>query len=290
MQKGIWAVLLILFTAGNSAAQFNVSTSVKFDTTQVAPAPLQDGEPVYKIKPAIDIPLTLATAGLSILGFSKIYSKDASSESDIRSLRQSDLNSFDRWAAEVYHPDAEAPSDAIFYGAMPLPLVLFAFDKDIRQDALKVSLLYIEAMGITGVFYTGSNYYVNRYRPLAYNPNVPMDERREGGATNSFIAGHPALVATSTFFTAKVFSDYHPESNLKYLFWGGAIAATTATAYWRHRAGKHFPSDLLVGTSIGALSGILVPHFHKNKLFKNENISITPFSGFSHGLAFRYKL
>src|SRR5688500_18380512 len=163
MQKGIWAVMLLLFTAGNSVAQFNVSTSVKFDTTQAAPAPLQDGEPVYKLKPAIDIPLTAVTAGLSILGFSKIYSKDPSSESEIRSLRQSDLNSFDRWAADVYHPDAEAPSDAVFYAAMPLPLVMFAFDKDIRKDALKISLLYIEAMGITGVFYTGSNYYVNRY-------------------------------------------------------------------------------------------------------------------------------
>ena len=290
MQKGIWAVMLLLFTAGNSFAQFNVSTLVKFDTTESTSAPLQDGEPVYKLKPAIDIPLTVATAGLSILGFSKIYSKDETPRAEIERLRKSDLNSFDRWAADVYHPDAEAASDAVFYAAMPLPLVMFAFDKDIRKDALKISLLYIEAMGITGVFYTGSNYYVNRFRPLAYNADVPMNERMEGGATNSFIAGHPALVATSTFFTAKVFSDYHPDSNLKYLFWGGAIAATGATAYWRHRAGKHFPSDLLVGTSIGALSGILVPHFHKNKLFKNENISVTPFSGFSHGLAFRYKL
>lgn len=289
MQKGFWFVLLILLGAGQSYAQFNVSTTVQYDSIRIPKTP-QDGEPIYKLKPAIDIPLTLTTAGLSILGFSKIYSKDPTSQLEIMSLRKSDLNGFDRWAADVYHPEAEAPSDAVFYAAMPLPLVMFAFDKDIRKDALKLSLLYIEAMGITGVFYTGSNYFVNRFRPLTYNSNVPMEERREGGATNSFIAGHPALVATSTFFTAKVFSDYHPDSNLKYLFWGGAIAATGATAYWRHRAGKHFPSDLLVGTSIGALSGVLVPHFHKNKLFKNQNISITPFSGLSHGLAFRYKL
>lgn len=263
------------------------------DTTTVLPPPPppvpQNTEQIYKLKPAIDVPLTLGTAGLSILGFSKIYSKDASSEYEIMSLKKADVNSFDRWAVDVYNPDAEKPSDAFFYASMPLPLVLM-FDKDIRKDALKVGLLYLEAMGITGVFYTGSNYYVNRYRPLAYNPDVPMDIRREGGSTNSFIAGHPALVATSTFFTAKVFSDYNPDSKLKYVFWGAAIASTGATAYLRHRAGKHFPSDLIVGTSIGALSGILVPHFHKNKLFKNPNISITPFSGLSHGLAFRYKL
>lgn len=289
MQKGLWFALLLACAAGNSAAQLNAINSVQQDSVPVSEQMVpQNGEPVYKLKPAIDVPLTLATAGFSIWGFSKIYSKDPSSEYQIMSLRKSDLNGFDRWAADVYHPEAEKPSDAFFYAAMPLPLVLL-FDKDIRKDAAKIGLLYLEAMSITGVAYTGSNYWVNRYRPLAYNPNVPMEERREGGSTNSFIAGHPALVATSTFFTAKVFSDYNPDSKLKYVFWGAAIVSTGATAYLRHRAGKHFPSDLIVGTGIGALTGILVPHFHKNKLFKNENISLTPYSDVSHGLSFRYK-
>ena len=286
MQKGILAGALALFTSVSALAQTDTTTTVLSQTT---PYQAYADEPVYKLKPAIDVPLTLSTAGLSILGFSKIYSKDASSVEKINSLHKSDLNGFDRWAADVYNPKAEKPSDAVFYAAMPLPLLLM-LDKDIRKDGLKIGLLYLEAMGITGVFYTGSNYYVNRYRPLAYNSSVPMSERQEGGSTNSFIAGHPALVATSTFFTAKVFSDYNPDSKLKPLFWGAAILSTGATAYWRHRAGKHFPSDLIVGTSIGALSGILVPHFHKNKLFKNPNMSLTPFSGDMHGLTFRYKL
>lgn len=286
MQKGILIGALALFTTFSSIAQGDTTIT---NASTTPPRFQQSGEEIYKIKPAIDIPLTLGTAGLSILGFSKIYSKDPSTEFEIMKLRKEEVNGFDRWAIDVYHPDAEKPSDAIFYGAMPLPLILM-LDKGIRKDAAKIGLLYIEAMGITGVFYTGSNYFVNRYRPHAYNPNVPMEIRREGGSTNSFIGGHPALVATSTFFTAKVFSDYNPDSKLKPLFWGGAILATGATAYWRHRAGKHFPSDLIVGTSIGALSGILVPHFHKNRLFKNQKISLLPFSGMSHGLVLNYKL
>ena len=286
MQKGILAGAVALLTSVSALAQTDTTTTVLSQSTLHQ---AYADEPVYKLKPAIDVPLTLGTAGLSILGFSKIYSKDATPQYKIENLRKSDLNGFDRWAADVFHPEAEKPSDAVFYAAMPLPLLLM-FDKDIRKDALKIGMLYIEAMGITGVFYTGSNYYVNRYRPLVYNENAPMDERTAGGATNSFIAGHPALVATSTFFTAKVFSDYNPDSKLKPLFWGAAILSTGATAYWRHRAGKHFPSDLIVGTSIGALTGILVPHFHKNKLFKNPNMSLTPFSGDMYGLSFRYKL
>jgi membrane-associated phospholipid phosphatase len=111
-----------------------------------------------------------------------------------------------------------------------------------------------------------------------------------GNARNSFFAGHVALVGTSTFFTAKVFSDYHPDSKLRYLFWGAAAVATGATGYLRHRAGKHFPSDVLIGTAVGTLSGILVPTFHKTKLMKKQNFTLIPFSGQSHGLAMVYRL
>jgi membrane-associated phospholipid phosphatase len=172
---------------------------------------------------------------------------------------------------------------------MPLPLVLLA-DKDIRKDAGKIGFLYLEAMSITGLLYTGSVYVKDRYRPLAYNPEVPMEERMRGGSKNSFFAGHVALVATSTFFTAKVFSDYHPDSKLKYLLYGAAVVGTAGTAYLRHAGGKHFPSDIVIGTAVGTLSGILVPHFHKNPLLKNPRLSVTPFTGQSHGLAMRYKL
>jgi membrane-associated phospholipid phosphatase len=116
-----------------------------------------------------------------------------------------------------------------------------------------------------------------------------MEERISGGAKNSFFAGHVALVATSTFFTAKVFSDYHPDSKLKWAFYGVAIGASGATGYLRHRAGKHFPSDILIGTTVGTLSGMLVPTFHKNKAFKNNNLSILPFAGKSNGVALLYR-
>ncbi|MBA2500034.1 MAG: phosphatase PAP2 family protein [Chitinophagaceae bacterium] len=245
---------------------------------------------IYKLKPAIDIPLTGAFTGLSLLGFSKIYSKERSTEAEILSLKKSDINSFDRSAADNYSEKATKQSDMLFYGSMPLPLVLL-LDKDIRKDAAKIGFLYLEALSITGVFYTGSNYFANRYRPLAYNPEVPMDERRSGSSTNSFIGGHPALVATSVFFIAKVYSDYHPESNFKWVLYTAASASTFATAYLRYKGGKHFPSDLITGVAIGTLSGILVPQFHKNKLINNERVKLAPFhNGMSSGLSFSYRL
>jgi membrane-associated phospholipid phosphatase len=258
--------------------------------TSIQSSTLSKGKPpVYKLKPAVDIPIAVGTAAWSIYGFSQIYSKDNSSVEEIQSLRVSDINKFDRWAADVYSEKAADVSDILFYGAMPLPL-LFLADKEIRKDFGKISFLYFQTMSVTGLFYTGVPYLVDRYRPYAYHPDATMGDKQEGNAKNSFFAGHVALVATSTFFMAKVYSDYHPDSKLKYWLYGAAAAATGVTSYLRHRGGRHFPSDILVGLAQGTLTGILVPHFHKNKLLKNSKLSIMPYSGRSHGLFLTYKL
>lgn len=288
-------IILSLFTL-KSYSQDTLWTTTVHDTTATtsdtllaAQANEASSDEVYRLKPAVDIPVTTIGAGWSLYAFTKIYSKDPSTKEQILALNKNDINGFDRWAADVYNDKAAHSSDFFFYGSMPLPLVLLA-DREIRKDAGKIGFLYLEAMSITGLLYTGAVYLNDAYRPLAYNPEVPMEERMRGGSKNSFFAGHVALVATSTFFTAKVFSDYHPDSKLKYLLYGAAVVGTAGTAYLRHAGGKHFPSDILIGTAVGTLSGILVPHFHKNPLLKSQRLSITPFTGQSHGLAVRYKL
>ena len=242
---------------------------------------------IYKLKPAIDVPIVAGAGGWSYYALSKIYKKDSSSVEDVMMLSKSNINGFDRWAADVYHPEAEYASDKVFYGAMPLPLVLL-FDRNIRKDALKIAVLYTEALSITGTLYTSSTYF-NRYRPATYSDVLTVEQKRSGNQRNSFFAGHVALVATSTFFTAKVYSDYHPHSKFRWVLYGVAAAATGATGYLRHRAGKHFPTDILLGSAIGALSGILVPQAHKVKK-EEKRVQIFPFSGEVHGLAVIYHI
>jgi membrane-associated phospholipid phosphatase len=242
---------------------------------------------VYQLKPAVDIPLIAVAGGWSYYALSRIYKKDSSSAEDILSLNKNNINGFDRWAADVYHPDAELESDKIFYGAMPLPLLLL-IDKEIRKDALKIAVLYTEALSITGTLYTSSTYF-NRYRPAAFSEDLTLEQRRSGNQRNSFFAGHVALVATSTFFTAKVYSDYYPKSKFRWVLYGVAIGATGATGYLRHRAGKHFPSDIVLGTAVGVLSGILVPNAHKSKKAEKKRVHIFPFTGESHGIAAIYR-
>lgn len=253
---------------------------------------IEDQQPsssdIYNFKPFVDIPLTVTGVGWSIYAFTKIYNKDTSTAAQILALNRNNIASYNRWGTKYYNPDDFTRSNYFFYGSMPLPF-LFLLDKKVRKDFFKVTSLYLEAMGITGILYTGSVYVHDKYRPYAYNSNVPLSKRKRGGAKNSFYAGHVALVGTSTFFMAKVYADYHPDSKLKWIFYTGAGLATVATGYYRSRAGEHFLSDILIGIVQGTLTGILVPQLHKNKVIKNPNLSLVPYIGKEKGFALTYK-
>lgn len=291
--KKVLLLSSVVFIAATSFAQQD--TMVKIDSieriTELAPepvAPKTTTSEVYQLKPAVDIPLTAITTGWSLYAFTKIYSKESSTAAQINALNKNDLARINRAGVENYSLSAKKTSDYFFYGSMPLPLMLL-LDKEIRKDAGRIGFLYLEAMSITGLLYTGSVYFKDKYRPYAYNPDVPFSERTGGGAKNSFFAGHVALVGTSTFFIAKVYSDYHPGSKLNWLLYTAASIATATTGYLRYKGGLHHLTDVFIGTAVGPLSGILVPHFHKVKNGKQSNLTILPYYGNEKGIAMVWK-
>jgi membrane-associated phospholipid phosphatase len=289
MIKLFLVVPAVLLVSATVFAQ-NDSVSLTRDTLPLQqPDKREKPSEVYHLNLGVDIPVTAVGTGWSLYAFSKIYSKDPSNTETISALKKSDVNGFDRWGIRPYNKKVDELSYIPFYASMPMPIA-FLFDKKMRKDIAKLSFLYLEAMSVTGLLYTGSTYFNDRYRPYVYSEETPMDYRIRGGGRNSFYAGHVALVATSTFFYAQVWADYHPDSKAKWVFYGVAAAATGYTAYMRHRGGLHFPSDILLGTVQGTLSGLLVPRLHKTKWMKNKNLSILPFTGQSHGLAVLYKL
>ncbi len=252
----ILTLILLVLISSNAYCQF-------IDSPQKV-SEKDKSEHMYNIKPWIDIPVTAVFAGFSVYGFQVIYGRDSIDAATVLSLNRNDVNSFDRPVTYNYSEKAKNTSDLFFYGSMPLPLLLY-LDKNVRKDGLRVGLLYVEALSITGVFYTGGAMLADRYRPITYNPDVPMTVRTSGGNRNSFPGGHPALVATSTFFMAKVYADYHPNMKGKWALYTVAGGLAVTTAYLRFKAGYHFKTDLMAGVAFGALSGILVPTFHKNR-------------------------
>jgi len=247
-------------------------------------------ESVYTLKPGVDIPVIAAGTGWSLYALTKIYIKTPPTVEQIQSLKTSDINAFDRWAVYPYSKSLDKISYYPFYAAIPCPLIFFLTEKETRSDFFKLTFLYWEAMSVTGLLGMTATYNVDRYRPYAYSSATTMDKRTGSIAKNSFYAGHVQVVATPTFFLAKVYADYHPDSKIKWVFYGIASVATGATAYMRLRGGMHFPSDVLLGTATGVLAGVLVPQYHKTKSTKPSSMTIMPYStGDLNGLVLTYQ-
>ena len=119
-----------------------------------------------------------------------------------------------------------------------------------------------------------------RIRPYVYNPDISMDLKQKTGARKSFTSGHVTTSAANSFFFARVFSDYFPESKFKPLVWSLAAAFPAWTGVERYLAGRHFPTDIIGGYATGALCGILIPQLHQKKL--PANLSFYPVSGPRH--------
>ena len=154
-----------------------------------------------------------------------------------------------------------------------MPLSLLALEGT-RKDFGKIAILYSETVLIT----TGLTYFTKgimlRSRPLVYNEDFSLAEKQKVSSRHSFFSGHTSLTAASFFFTAKVFSDYYPDSKLKPYVWAGAIVIPAMVGYFRVAAGKHFPTDVITGYAIGAAIGFFVPHFHRKVKIGNADSSI----------------
>jgi len=178
----------------------------------------------------------------------------------------------DRWAAGYNSERANSDGYIPFYASFVLPFALLLNENE-RSHAGQISVLFIETMATTGALFSITAGLVQKSRPLVYNTSLPVEERIDKKEQRSFFAGHKAATAAATFFAAKVFSDFNPESSLKPYVWGVAVAIPVSVGYLRIKAGKHFLTDNIIGYALGAASAILTPEIHKKT---NKNIHVYP--------------
>jgi membrane-associated phospholipid phosphatase len=186
----------------------------------------------------------------------------ALTEEQIAALDRERIPGFDRFASRKARARAVHNSDVLLYGSMGLPLTLLA-DRELREDAAGAGLLTAEAFLLNTALTQITKELILRPRPLAYNADVPLEIKLERDARLSFFSGHTSTAAVLSFATAKLWTDYHPDSDLKPVVWATAALIPVTMGYLRVRGGKHFPSDVLVGLVVGAATGILVPQLHR---------------------------
>jgi membrane-associated phospholipid phosphatase len=227
------------------------------------------------------------------LGIPSVVNKQEVSLSELQALNKGVINSIDSWALKQDPSKMDAFENYSDY-SLAVSLALPAFlllDKQIKRDWSDVLLMYLETMTITtNIFewsYLGPSFQ-NKFRPITYYDQLTYDQRNSGSYRNSFYSGHVATLAASTFFMAKVYTDYHPGiGGNKYLLYGAATIPPLILGYCRVRALKHFPSDIMAGVTIGALVGVIVPELHR---LQDKNISLGLYSSpEATGIAFTWQ-
>jgi membrane-associated phospholipid phosphatase len=257
-----------------------------------AKAQNREHESVYRFNYKWEVAATAAGFGLNYYGLYLLKEKSRLDSATILSLNRSDIWWFDRRAAyqdpDNYHA-AQFISDIAMNVSLALPALLL-FDDQIRKDWMPLLLIYLETQALNANLYLWVGPMThNRIRPYVYNPGFDWDMKLGGGSRDSFFSGHTSWTAGASFFTAKVYSDYHPElGNKKYWLFAAAMVPPVFVGYMRMRASKHFPTDAITGLAIGAATGILIPHLHK--ITKEKNYSVVPFFGDYSGVAFVLEL
>ncbi|MEM9822571.1 MAG: phosphatase PAP2 family protein [Bacteroidota bacterium] len=182
----------------------------------------------------------------------------------LETLDASSINSFDRWATSNYSLSAHEVSNWLWYGSFAFP-TLFLANKNTRDDWSTLFILWGETVLLNSGVTTLSKYAFRRPRPYVYNPNVSTETKMTVTAKASFFSGHTSMTAANTFFAAKVFSDYYPNSKWKPVVWTVAATIPALTGYFRVSAGRHYPTDVIAGYAVGAAIGYLIPHLHQRQ-------------------------
>lgn len=210
---------------------------------------------------------------------------------EVFALKSSDINGFDRSAIDqnpAFLDRSKRRSD-IYLGATMGMVSFLALNKSIRSEWKESLIMYLESTAISMSVYTWTSLVAKRKRPLAYMTNIDTLKRIDNQNANSFYSGHTSSAATASFFAAKTFVDHHPNlGSKKWLVYSAALIPPAIVGGLRIKAGKHFYSDVLMGTAMGALSGILVPQLHKRS---ESKISLTPsINGTALGFSFSYNI
>jgi membrane-associated phospholipid phosphatase len=252
--KLIWLLLLCAtLPFSNTSAQHNIGDSLG----------------VYHVNRWASGGVALVGAYTNFEGLSRVKNKPRLTKPELNQLMTNSISRLNR-SGLTQDPgkreQAHRVSDILMYGTASVPFLLL-LDGKVKKDYLDVALLYLETVALTSNLYTYSPLgptFVDRYRPLAFYEEVPLEERQSGNMRNSFYSGHVATTAMGGFFLAKVLHDYHPEwGSRRWLLFGAASLPTATVAWLRVRALKHFPSDVIAGGLIGAGMGILIPELHR---------------------------
>lgn len=179
------------------------------------------------------------------------------------------LGPLDERTKDNFSRNAAHISDGLIATTVLAPLILEA-SRGFDEEAGRRTLLYGETLATSLFVNSVVKYTVQRPRPYVYHndPKVKAWSAKQSDAQVSFYSGHASMSFSAAAAGSILFSLSSDSQGAKAAVWGTELALASATSVMRVRAGKHFPSDVLVGALAGAAIGVVVPALHTGSIYR----------------------
>jgi len=182
---------------------------------------------------------------------------------------------YDRWALGHASDTADRVSTVTAGLAIAVPLALDFADVGPSIPFLEDTTVFAQTLLVNGALVTAAKYIVQRPTPRVYSPGLPAVVSSPSDY-RSFYSGHTsltfaALTAASMTWTLRHGSTWWP--------WVVTVVVGTSVGIERIYAGRHFPSDVLVGAAAGTVVGLAVPWLHSRGRLGPGTVEIEPLPG-----------
>jgi membrane-associated phospholipid phosphatase len=194
---------------------------------------------------------------------------------------------FERGTERNYAPLTAGVSDVTLLSSWALPGATLFASREGRSYENSL-IIYGQAMGVSLLANTITKKWVLRARPYTHNEDVDQDH--EGDENYSFYSGHSALSFTAAVSGSTLFAAVEEDVNLSATHWGATLGLASFTAHARIRAGRHYPTDVLVGSLAGVAVGLGVPLLHGLPLRPQKEEILGASGGVLVGLLAAYAL
>ena len=221
----------------------------------------------YDVSVRLDVPLALGIALTSAWGVYQYYNMERISAKNLKP--KSDLLMWDRpfagryseWATNVSHYSSVV-------AVAPLALAGYSWyrgDAD-AHDFGAYTLMFVEAVALQNALNQLFRSTQLWPRPYVYANNGAGAKKAASAraeAYGSFYSGHASAAFTVAVFTGEWFSEIYPNSQYKSLVWASSMALATGVGVLRVVAGKHYPSDVVVGALVGTGVSVGILKLHE---------------------------
>lgn len=230
------------------------------------------GQNKYELNSKTELLTNSIGSGLIIASF--LTNRNPSfTMNDLMKLDKNQVNLFDRSATKFYSKELSTVSDVLLITAVSLPAIVFLTHDETREDLQTIGIMYLETLLLTNGITNLIKNLTGRFRPYAYNPDVPESIKIDPDTRKSFFSGHTSVSFASAVFFSEVFSNYSDDKNLNTFVWISSLTIATGTGLLRYFSGKHFPTDIIAGSVVGGLIGYGIPKIHQKNSALNLNQS-----------------